>query len=87
MTPSSRVPPDDCDDSANVLVLAAQADPEFGEELRAILRLPRPRREAMINNALGAMRLRRADPVLVQAVALLADDAGVALVRQRLEQR
>ena len=40
----------------------------------------------MINSALEAMRIQRADPLLVQAVAFLADDAGVAKMRELLQQ-
>ncbi|RFC50088.1 MAG: hypothetical protein DUW69_000748 [Verrucomicrobia bacterium] len=71
-------------DPANMLLLAAKADPAFGDELRNILRLPGIQRRAMINSALEAMRIQRADPLLVQAVALLAHDAGVVKMRELL---
>ncbi len=77
--------PGDENAPTNVLLLAAKADPSFGEELRNILRLPGIQRRAMINSALEAMRIQRADPLLVQAVALLADDAGVARMRELLQ--
>ena len=81
----SHTPPGDENAPATVLLLAAKADPSFGEELRNILRLPGIQRRVMINSALEAMRIQRADPLLVQAVALLADDAGVAKMRELLQ--
>ncbi len=85
MVSPSHPSPGDENAPANVLLLAAKADPSFGEELRNILRLPGIQRRAMINSALEAMRIQRADPLLVQAVALLADDAGVARMRELLQ--
>ena len=84
MVSPSHPPPGDSNAPANVLLLAAKADAAFGEELRNILRLPRSQRRAMINSALEAMRIQRADPLLVQAVAFLADDASVAKMRELL---
>ena len=81
----SQIPPDESD-PVNVLLLAAKADPSFAEELRDILRLPGLQRRAMINSALEAMRIQRADPLLVQAVSLLRDDAGVAKMRELLQE-
>ena len=81
----SQIPPDESD-PVNVLLLAAKADPSFAEELRDILRLPGLQRRAMINSALEAMRIQGADPLLVQAVSLLRDDAGVAKMRELLQE-
>ena len=85
MVVPSQIPPDESD-PVNVLLLAAKADPSFAEELRDILRLPGLQRRAMINSALEAMRIQRADPLLVQAVSLLRDDAGVAKMRELLQE-
>ncbi len=81
---SQPAPDDDTSDPVNVLLLAAKADPSFGEELREILRLPNIQRRAMITSALEAMRIQRADPLLIRAVAFLAHDAGVAKMRELL---
>ncbi len=86
MTSPSQTPPGDDSAPANVLLLAAKADPSFGEELRNILRLPGIQRRAMVHAALEAMRIQRADPLLIQAVAFIADDAGVAKMRELLQQ-
>ena len=86
MVSPSYPPSNDGNAPTNVLLLAAKADPSFGEDLRTILRLPGIQRRAMINSALEAMRIQRADPLLVQAVAFLADDAGVAKMRELLQQ-
>ena len=85
VSPSQPAPAGD-NAPVNVLLLAATADPSFGEELRTILRLPGLQRRAMINSALEAMRIQRADPLLIQAVAYLADDAGVAKMRELLNE-
>ena len=85
MTSPSQTPPGDDSAPANVLLLAAKADPSFAEELRNILRLPGSQRRAMVNAALEAMRIQRADPLLIQAVAFLTDDAGVAKMRELLQ--
>jgi len=86
VSPSQPPPDDDASDPVNVLLLAAKADPSFGDELRDILRLPNIQRRAMINSALEAMRIQRADPLLVRAVAFLANDAGVARMRELLRE-
>ena len=71
-------------ESATVLLLAAREDPEFGDRLRAILRLPSFQRKSMINSALNEMQLKGEPPLLMQAIALLADDASAAKMREYL---
>ena len=77
--------PGDVSESATVLLLAAREDPELGDRLRAILRLPSFHRKSMINTALNEMQLKGEPPLLMQAIALLADDASVAKMREYLK--
>jgi hypothetical protein len=73
-------------ESATVLLLAAREDPEFGDRLQAILRLPSFHRKSMINTALNEMQLKGEPPLLMQAIALLADDESAAKIRAFLKE-
>jgi len=76
----------DVGESAAVLLLAAKEDPEFGDRLRAILRLSSFHRKSMINTALNEMQLKGEPPLLMQAIALLAHDESAAKIREFLKE-
>ena len=73
-------------ESATVLLLAAKEDKEFGDRLRVVLRLPSFHRKSMINSALAEMQAKGEPPLLMQAIALLADDASAAKMLGYLEE-
>ena len=73
-------------ESATVLLLAAKEDREFGNRLRVVLRLPSFQRKSMINSALAEMQAKGEPPLLMQAIALLADDASAAKMLSYLEE-
>jgi hypothetical protein len=79
-------PRENAGESATVLLLAAREDPEFGNRLHAILRLPSFHRKSMVNTALNEMQLKGEPPLLMQAIALLADDASAARMREYLKR-
>ncbi len=77
---------DEISESEKVLLLAAKADKDFGDHLRVVLRLPSHRRKSMINTALAEMQRKGEPPLLMQAIALLADEASAARMLGYLEK-
>jgi hypothetical protein len=73
-------------DSATVLLLAAKEDREFGDRLRLVLRLPSFQRKSMINSALAEMQAKGEPALLMQAIALFADDVSAARMLSYLEE-
>ena len=68
------------------LLLAARADADFDKRLRLVLRLPSFHRKSMINSALAEMQAKGEPPLLMQAIAQIADDDSAAKMLRYLEE-
>ena len=71
-------------DALAYLLLAAQEDPGFKEQLLGVLRIPGAMRDLVITQAVAEMKAKGEDPAICAAFALLAADEIASTAIQRL---
>ena len=85
--PAPLQPDEDTGEVLARLLLAAQEDKAFRDQVLNILRLPLVQRQSIVNNALHEMTLRGEPMAMRQAFAVLATEEGAATARNILHDQ